>query len=62
MTQAEALKLKTFKHHCNCGGYAWSMNGRNALNPHMSWCPQRSEYAEWVKALGSRVNERLQLP
>lgn len=37
----------TFKHYCNCGGYAWPMNGRPQAQPHMTWCPQYHEYAAW---------------
>jgi len=40
----------TFKHHCTCGGYAYDMNGRNPDAPHMAWCPQLEEYAQWVRA------------
>lgn len=32
-----------------CGGYAWQMNERPEAQPHMDWCPQRDEYAEWFK-------------
>lgn len=53
MTRAEALALKQFKHLCNCGGYAYSMNGRDRANPHMSWCPQDAEYREWYEAMYS---------
>lgn len=31
----EAKNLKTFKHICTCGGFAWRMNGRNPARPHM---------------------------
>ncbi len=51
MTREEAQQLKTFKHHCNCGGYAWTINGRPEAQPHMAWCPQHAEYAEWYRAL-----------
>lgn len=49
---------ETFVNHCNCGGYAWEMNGRPESQPHMGWCPQRDEYAAWyakqkVAAAGS---------
>jgi hypothetical protein len=39
--------MASFKHYCNCGGYAWQMNGRPQEQPHMDWCPQFAEYAEW---------------
>ena len=50
MTHDEALKLRSFKHYCTCGGYAWRMNGRPEEQPHMDWCPQHDEYAEWFQA------------
>jgi len=40
----------SFKNYCTCGGYAWQMNGRPEAQPHMEWCPQRQEYAEWWAA------------
>jgi hypothetical protein len=43
---------KTFKNYCTCGGYAWSMNGRDPKQPHMAWCPQFKEYAEWYRENG----------
>lgn len=39
--------ISSFKNHCTCGGFAWSMNGRPQSQPHMTWCPQYAEYAEW---------------
>lgn len=51
MTKEEAQALKSFKHRCTCGGYAFHMNGRDPRQPYMSWCPQREEYAEWYKAM-----------
>lgn len=39
--------MKTFENYCTCGGFAWQMNGRPEAQPHMDWCPQRAEYAEW---------------
>ena len=51
MTHDEALNLKSFKHHCTCGGFAASMNLRNAARPHMDWCPQKDEYNEWYDAM-----------
>jgi len=51
MTYEEAINLKTFKHYCMCGGFAWSMNGRNEEQPHMEWCPQLEEYIEYRQAL-----------
>lgn len=44
-------KPKFFKNHCNCGGYAWTMNGRPESQPHMAWCPQLEEYAEWYATI-----------
>jgi len=44
--------VKRFRSSCTCGGYAWAMNGRNPMRPHMSWCPQYSEYNEWADAMG----------
>jgi len=41
----------SFANSCTCGGYAHSMNGRNAMQPHISWCPQYMEYAEYVQAM-----------
>lgn len=49
MTREEALELTTFDHYCTCGGFAWSMNGRDPADPHMSWCPQREQYNEWYR-------------
>lgn len=54
MTHEEAKNLKTFRHYCNCGGFAWQMNGRPESQPHMPWCPQFHEYAEWYSALHSK--------
>jgi len=51
MTKEEAEKLKAFENTCTCGGYAWSVNGRPEAQPHMAWCPQAAEYAEWYKAI-----------
>lgn len=47
----ENEKMTSFKHVCNCGGYAWQLNHRPEKQPHMIWCPQFNEYAEWYKAL-----------
>jgi hypothetical protein len=57
MTKKEAEGLKSFKNFCTCGGYAWSMNGRPEQQPHMEWCPQFYEYAEWYKAMHSKDSE-----
>ncbi len=57
MTKEEAKQLKTFKRVCNCGGYAWHMNGRPEEQPHMTWCPQAKEYAEWYQALHGRPDQ-----
>jgi hypothetical protein len=51
VTYEQAINLKSFQHHCQCGGYAWNFNGRDEEQPHMSWCPQFDEYAEWRAAL-----------
>jgi hypothetical protein len=51
MTETEAKNLKSFKEYCTCGGHAWQMNGRPEASPHMAWCPQAAEYAEWWAAL-----------
>jgi len=53
MTKDEAVALKTFKNYCSCGGYAIHMNGRPESQPHMPWCPQYEEYAEWYRAIHS---------
>jgi hypothetical protein len=60
MTRDEALALKTFENRCTCGGYAYQMNGRERLQPHMPWCSQYREYAEWMAALAlpERSNDR----
>lgn len=49
--KAEAQALKSFKHYCNCGGYARYHNGRNA---HMYWCAQFKEFITWWDALNGR--------
>jgi hypothetical protein len=50
--QARAIiARRTFKNYCMCGGYAWQMNGRPEEQPHMDWCPQKEEYAEYRRAL-----------
>ena len=54
MTKKEAEELTTFKNSCNCGGFAWSMNGRPQEQPHMTWCPQYEEYQEWFSAINSK--------
>lgn len=51
MTREEAVSLKRFDHYCTCGGFAYSLNGRNEAYPHMDWCPQAPQYAEWWRAL-----------
>jgi hypothetical protein len=45
---AEVIK-GSFKNYCTCGGYARTMNGRGEEQPHMRWCPQYEEYAEYRK-------------
>jgi len=59
MNLDEAKNLKSFKNYCNCGGYAWSMNGRNPARPHMSWCPQMKEYNEWYDLVGEEFYRKL---
>ncbi len=54
MTHEEAKNLKSFKNYCQCGGFAWEMNGRPESQPHMDWCPQYAEYAEWYKAINNK--------
>jgi hypothetical protein len=56
MTKEEAEALNSFKHYCQCRGYALSINGRDPANPHMDWCPQKQEYDEWWKALHPKPN------
>ena len=51
MTKEEAKALKVFKNHCTCGACGWRMSGRPERQPHMQWCPQHDEYAEWWQAL-----------
>jgi hypothetical protein len=51
MTREEALNLRFFDHHCMCGGYAHTINGRPESQPHMQWCPQYDQYAAWWNAL-----------
>jgi len=51
MTYEEAKNLKRFKEYCTCGGYAWTMNGRDERHPHMNYCPQKNEWEEWKKAM-----------
>ena len=53
MTKDEAKNLKRFKNICNCGGYAYELNGRSEKQPHMEWCPQFKEYEEWWKAINT---------
>jgi len=59
MTKEEALNLKSFQNYCTCGGFAFSMNGRNPKRPHMDWCPQREEYNEWYDAIHSDDKEEM---
>lgn len=51
MTRDAALNLRSFKHYCTCGGYAWQLNGRDQESPHTHWCPQYEEYRAWRLAL-----------
>lgn len=51
MTREEALALRTYTHTCTCGGYAFSLNGRDPRRPHMEYCLQREQYNEWYDAL-----------
>lgn len=51
-TLSEKWKYKkSFDNYCTCGGYAHTMNNRNVEQPHMNWCPQFEEYAEYRKYL-----------
>jgi hypothetical protein len=49
MTADEAVKLRSFKNYCNCGGYGGMKN--TAAMPHESWSAQRTEWLEWYTAL-----------
>lgn len=51
MTPEEAKALKSFRHYCTCGGFAWQMNKRQQSDPHMRWCPQDLEYRLWYQAM-----------
>lgn len=51
MNPKQASELKYFSNYCNCGGYAYSMNGRNPKHPHMQWCAQFEEFEEWRSAM-----------
>lgn len=42
-----------FEQYCTCGGYAWRLNGRDPLSPHMDWCPQKPEFDARVAPLKS---------
>ncbi len=57
MTYDEAVRLKRFDHYCTCGGFAFSMNGRDPDNPHMDWCPQFPQWKEWHEAIAKRRSE-----
>jgi hypothetical protein len=59
MSKEEALNLKSFKHYCTCGGYAYTMNDRDPSSPHMSWCEQKDEYEEWYKAIHRKEEPKL---
>jgi hypothetical protein len=50
MTHDDAVKLKSFKHYCNCGAFAKHSDERSATM-HQTWCPQFDEYSEWHKAM-----------
>lgn len=56
MTKEEAQNLKSFKNYCTCGGYAYTMNNRPKEQPHMTYCKQYEEYAEWYNALNDEKN------
>lgn len=58
MTPKEARELRTFKNYCNCGGFAYTMNGRNPQDPHMHWCAQRAEWLEWSEAMKKQDKEK----
>ena len=57
MTKEEAPKMRSFENCCTCGGYAHTINGRPKKQPHRTWCPQYSEYAEWYKAFHKDMDE-----
>ena len=42
-------RKKKFDNFCTCGGYAYTINGRNPDQPHMEWCKQFDEYSEYYK-------------
>lgn len=48
---AHVEQRSVFRNYCTCGGFAWTMNGRNPEQPHMAWCPQLTEYAQWWRSL-----------
>lgn len=57
MTRDEATKMTQFKNRCTCGGSATTIsNDRPVSQPHMSWCPQYQEYADYRKALNIPSN------
>lgn len=62
MTRSEALALKTFRNYCTCGGFANQMNGRPEDQPHMRWCGQFEEYAEWRRALRETARDEATPP
>lgn len=57
MTHEEAVSLTSFTHYCTCWGHAWQLNGRPQASPHMDWCPQRPQYAEWWRALNDKPTQ-----
>ena len=50
-SKEEAENLQGFQNYCTCGGFAHGMNGRPVSAPHMDWCPQQKEYAEWWEVM-----------
>ena len=50
--------MGNFEHYCTCGGFAWSMNGRPQSQPHMTWCPQYAEYAEWWESIKENLENQ----
>lgn len=45
--------INSYKKYCNCGGYAYTMNGRDPEHPHLHWCAQFKEYEDlYSKYLG----------
>ena len=50
LSRIDELERTSFVNPCTCGGFAWTMNGRDEADPHMDWCPQAEEYKKWYEA------------